>query len=119
MDNGELKVCLDDNIKAYKLQRKNDILTKFDLHNNLYTYSCFISNFAALNNDSLCKSVMLGGLVIGSVRILYDFKSHDLTDEINYLKKVKEDLSLGYNYYKNQSRDEFEKTLAKRRTFLK
>lgn len=119
MNNSELKVCLNDNIRGYKLQRKNDILTKYDLHNNLYTYSCFVSNFGALNNDSVCKTIMLGGVIIGSIKLLSSYKSHDLTDEIKYLQKIKEDLSLGYNYYENTSREEFEKSLAKKRAFLK
>ena len=34
-----------------------------------------------------------------------------------YLNNVKDDLSIGRNYYENVSREEFEKTLAKRRTF--
>ena len=53
-------------------------------------------------------------------KILLDVFSVHLNNslEIDYLENVKADLSIGVNNYENVSKEEFEKTLAKRRTYL-
>lgn len=114
----ETKNCVKENIKGYKLQRTNDVLGKFGLHNTLSIYTSFASSIAMLPAFSLPSLVMGCGIAAGSLLIASKYNNHDLTEEIDYLENVKADLSIGVNNYENVSKEEFEKTLAKRRTYL-
>lgn len=114
----ETKKCVKENIKGYKLQRTNDVLGKFGLHNTLYIYSSFASTIAMVPPFSLPSLVMGCGILASTIIVANQYNEHDLTSELEYLNNVKADLSIGVNNYKNVSKDEFEKTLAKRRTYL-
>lgn len=61
---------------------------------------------------------MGSGIAISSLLVASKYNDHELTEEIDYLNNVKADLSIGINNYEDMSREEFEKTLAKRRTYL-
>lgn len=114
----ETKKCVKENIRGYKLQRTNDVLNKFGLHNTLSIYTSFASTIASIEPFSL-PAIVIGSCILGgSAIIANEYNEHELTNEIEYLNNVKADLSIGVNYYENVSRDEFEKTLAKRRTYL-
>lgn len=116
MDNKSAKKCVKDNINAYKLQRTNEILTKHNLHNNLYNSMVFFSQIGALEPYSLPRIIIVLSTGVKATVVLHDYLKHDLNDEIEYLKNIKSDLSVGINNYENIEREEFEKTLAKRRT---
>ena len=114
----ETKKCVEENIRGYKLQRTNDVLNQFGLHNTLSIYTSFASTIEMLEPTSLPRWVMGIGMTIGSAIIASKYIDHNLTSEIKYLENVKADLSIGVNHYEAVSKEEFEKTLAKRRTYL-
>jgi len=118
MNLNETKKCVKENIKGYKLQRTNDVLNKLGLHNTLSIYTSFASRIASLPPLSLPSLVMGSGIAFGSLLVASKYTNHELTEELEYLNNVKADLSIGVNNYENVSREEFEKTLAKRRTHL-
>lgn len=115
----EAKTCVRENIKGYKLQRTNDILSKYGLHGTLSIYTAFASSIAMLPPTSFPATVMGMAIFGGSFIVANSYYDHELSHELKYLNNVKDDLSVGQNYYENVSRDEFEKILAKRRTFLR
>jgi len=114
----EAKTCVRENTKRYKLQRTNDVLNKFGLHNTLSIYTTFASAIAMVPPFSLPSIVMGCGIAAGSLVVASKYNNHDLTEEIEYLNNVNADLGIGVNNYENVSKEEFEKTLAKRRTYL-
>ena len=118
MDLKEVKTCVKKNTKGYKLQRTNDVLNKFGLHNTLSIYTTFASAIAMVPPFSLPSFVMGCGIAAGSLVVAGKYTEHDLTEEIEYLNDINADLGIGVNNYENVSREEFEKTLAKRRTHL-
>ena len=114
----ETKKCVKENIKGYRLQRTNDVLNKLGLHNTLSIYTTFASSIASLPPFSLQSIIMGSGIALGSLLVASNYNNHALTEEIEYLNGINADLGIGVNYFENITKEEFEKTLAKRRTHL-
>ncbi len=116
MERKEAKNCINECIKGYKIERNTDVFKSFGLGPIVNTYQLFASNFASLPQDTLTHGILfaaLGFTVYENCKL-----GHSLTDEINTLKRLRNNLKDENELINIMDEETFDDCLTKRKTLL-
>lgn len=111
MDINEIKKCINDTIKSYKIERSVDTYNTMGLNPIDKAYQIFAPNFATLPDNILVIFALSGFTLYENLKY-----GHSLTDEINALKILKKNLK--DENFENIDKNSFEKCLTKRKSNL-
>ena len=119
MEIKESKKIVKDNIRAYKIERDSDIYYSNDLGILLQTYQLFAPSIAvAIESNAIISSCAFAFVTVFNMRYLNEIMSHPLNKEIMYLRSIENELNNGDNILSHIGKNEFQKQLVKRKTYL-